>query len=98
MIVKNSYHEDDEFLRFDQYSVVHKQGIHHVVQILKDLSLTGAVITAGVEQGDFIESISETGWCGSCPEWTNYRPVVTLPRGGDLRLDHLDFMMESLSS
>ena len=95
MIVKHTYHQDDEFLRFDQYSVVMRAGALHVVQILKDLSLVGAAITAGVDEDDFVQSISETGWCGTCPEWTQYRPIVTLPRGGTLALDHLGFMMES---
>lgn len=97
MRVKADYHDDQEFLRFDQYSVVMKEGEFHVMQILKDLDLNSAAITAGVEQDDFVESVTQTGWCGTCPEWTGYRPVVTLPRGGLLALDQLGFMMEAIT-
>lgn len=96
MRVKADYHAPDEFLRFDQYSVAIKDGEFHVMQILKDLDLFAASIVAGVTQDDFVESICYTGWCGTCPEWTNYHPVVTVPRGGILALDQLGFMMESL--
>jgi len=51
---------------------------------------------AGVEQDDFVESVSRTGWCGTCPEWTNYKPIVTVPRGAILALDQLGFMLESV--
>lgn len=97
MRVKSDYHADDEFLRFDLYSVTTVEGEYHVAQILKDLDLMSACLVAGVEQDDFVESVCYTGWVGTCPEWTNHRPIVTVPRGGTLALDQLGFMMESLT-
>ena len=96
MRVKAEYLADDEFLRFDQYSVVIKGSEFHVEQLAKDLPLLIAVILAGIEQYDFVESVSRTGWCGTCPEWTNFKPIVTVPRGGILALDQLGFMLESV--
>ena len=41
MKVKADYQAEDEFLRFDQYSVVYRHDEFHVEQILKDLDLIG---------------------------------------------------------
>ena len=96
MRVKADYIEDDEFLRFDMYSVVICDGEFHVAQLLKDMSLFTASVVAGVTQDDFVESVAHTGWCGTCPEWTGHKPIVTIPRGASLALEQLGFMMESL--
>jgi len=96
MRVRSEYHADDEFLRFDHYSVIRKDGEFHVEQLAKDTPLMLAVILAGIEQDDFVESVMRTGWCGTCPEWTDHNPIVTIPRGGILALDQLGFMLEVL--
>jgi hypothetical protein len=98
MMVKADYSAEDEFLRFDQYSVTAEaNGDFYVEQILKDLDLMAASIMAGVTEQDFIQSVSNTGWCGTLPEWTGWLPVVTVPRGAILALDQLGFMLESLA-
>jgi hypothetical protein len=96
MIVKADYATEDEFLRFDLYSLINLDGQIHVDQMLKDLSLLSAAIMAGIEEDDFIVSVSNTGWVGTRPEWNGYLPIVTLPRGSILALDQLGFMLESL--
>src|SRR4249920_2380339 len=68
MMVAAEYREHNEFLRFDQYSVIRKDGDFHVEKILSNVCLVGACAMAGVEEYDFIESVAETGWCGSRPE------------------------------
>jgi|KBSSwiStaDraftv2_1062776.scaffolds.fasta_scaffold145562_4 hypothetical protein len=98
MKVKADYQAEDEFLRFDQYSVVYRHDEFHVEQILKDLDLMAASIMAGVEEDDFIQSVANTGWCGTRPEWVGWLPIVTVPRGAILALDQLGFMLESLEA
>jgi len=83
--------------RFDQYSVIVVDHEYHVMQLLKNVELMPAVMMAGITQEDFVESMSQTGWVGTCPHWSNHYPVVTLPRKARLTHDHLEFMMESLS-
>jgi len=84
-------------LRFDSYSVILVGNDYHVAQIGKNLNLMAAQILAGIEETDFIESVTQTGWVGSCPQWTEYMPIVTIPHKGRLALDQLGFMMESMS-
>jgi len=90
----------DEQIRFDMYSamIVRQYGRarFEVVQIIENVSLLCAVIMADVDERDFVESVANDGWVGTCPHWAGRLPVVTLPVGDKLDMDHLEFMVESL--
>jgi hypothetical protein len=81
---------------FDLYSVAWIDGEWHVLQIFKNLSWLSAQIVAGVEQIDFCQSIEYTGWLGTRPDWCGYKPIVTVPRGGVLDVDQVEFILESI--
>jgi hypothetical protein len=82
--------------RFDVYSIVYKDKEWQLFQMFKDLSWLSAELVAGVDQIDFCRSIEYTGWLGTCPEWCGFKPVVTVPRGEKLDLDHIEFVFESI--
>jgi len=84
--------------RFDLYSVVIKGKDYHVVQLSKGVPMVVAQILAGVTQHDFVTSVTNTGWVGTCPQWGKHLPIVTLPKGERLGPDQLDFMLESLTN
>jgi hypothetical protein len=86
----------DDALKFDQYSVRPAKTGMEVVQLLTNVDLVFAVAMAEVTQEDFEQSIIHTGWVGTCPSWLKNLPVVTLPKGEQLGMDHLDFILESL--
>ena len=89
------YHEP--LLYFDQYTVVWKEDQWQVIQMFKNLSWLAAELTAGCEATDFCTSIERSGWLGTCPQWNRFKPVVTVPRGESLDLDHIDFIMGALT-
>jgi len=85
-------------LRFDLYSVVQRDRDFHVVQLSKGVPMVVAQILAGVSGHDFVESVTNTGWVGTCPCWGKHLPIVTLPKGERLGTEQLDFMLESLGA
>jgi len=89
-----NYHEP--VLTFDQYSVKLINKNWHVYQMFKDISWLSAEALAGVEHTLFCQSFEHTGWCGTCPEWAGFKPIVTVPRGEKLDLDHIEFLMEQI--
>jgi hypothetical protein len=95
MIEQPNYHEPS--MHFDLYSVTVVENTWHVMQMFRNLSWLSAELLAGVEHTDFCASFEHTGWLGTCPEWHGFKPVVTVPRGERLDLDHIDFLMESIS-
>lgn len=70
---------------------------YHVVQLAKDVPTFLAQILAGVDGQDFTESVTNTGWVGTCPQWRNFLPVVTVPKDELLGVDQLDFMMDEIA-
>jgi len=84
--------------RFDLYSVVMRGRDFHVIQLSKGVPMVVAQILAGVNGHDFVESVINTGWVGTCPGWGRHLPIVTLPKGERLGAEQLDFMMESLGA
>jgi len=84
--------------RFDLYSVIQRGRDFHVIQLSKGVPMVVAQVLAGVNGHDFVESVANTGWVGTCPQWGKRLPIVTLPRGERLGVDQLDFMMESLGA
>jgi len=83
-------------LRFDLYSVVKRDREFHVIQLSKGVPIVVAQILAGVNNHDFVESVANEGWVGTCPQWRGFMPMVAMPKGDRLGMDQLDFMMESL--
>ena len=83
-------------LRFDLYSVVRKGVDYHVIQLSKGVPTVVAQILAGVTNQDFVESVSNEGWVGSCPQWHHFMPIVTVPKGYRLGTDQLEFLIDSL--
>jgi len=83
-------------LRFDLYSVVKRDREFHVIQLSKGVPIVVAQILAGVNNHDFVESVANEGWVGTCPSWRGFMPMVAMPKGDRLGMDQLDFMMESL--
>jgi len=88
--------EIEDALRFDQYSVQPSKHGMQVIQLMKDVGFIFAVITAGISQREFEQSMEYTGWVGSCPGWLRHMPVVTVPKDQLLNVDHLDFIVEVL--
>jgi hypothetical protein len=82
--------------RFDLYSVVMRNNEYGVIQLSKGVPIIVAQILAGVTNRDFVESVVNEGWVGTCPQWRNYMPMVALPRGELLGMDQLEFMLESI--
>lgn len=83
-------------IRFDLYSVVMKDKEYRVIQLSKGVPIVVAQILAGVNGHDFVESVSNEGWVGTCPEWRNFMPIVTVPKGELLGQDQLAFMLDSV--
>ena len=83
-------------LRFDLYSVIEKENEYHVIQLSKGVPIVVAQILAGVTNQDFVESVANEGWVGTCPQWRKYLPMVVLPKGQRLGMDQLEFMMEEI--
>jgi len=85
-------------MKFDQYSVrPSAHGGYSVVQLVSNIDVMFAAIMAGVTADDFEQSITNTGWVGSCPDWLDL-PIVTLPQGELLGMNHLDFMLETIEA
>lgn len=93
-MVERHYYEP--LLRFDMYAPVWRRNKWELERMFTDMSHLGAQIVAGIELTDFIQSIEQTGWVGSCPEWYGFKPIITVPRGDKLDADHLEFAVESL--
>jgi hypothetical protein len=89
-----NYHEP--VLKFDQYSVKWEENGWVMYQLFKGVSWLAAEITAGTNHFDFCQSVEHTGWCGTCPEWTGWKPIVTIPMGEKIDIEHLDFILESM--
>jgi hypothetical protein len=85
--------EIEAALRFDVYVVVSEHGELDVRKLCSDAGLIAAKAMAGVDDHDFIESVANEGWVGTCPEWTGFLPVVTTPCGAGLGLDQLEFIL-----
>lgn len=94
MTEQPQYHEPT--LLFDQYSVKLVDRDWHVYQMFKAVSWLSAEMLAGVEHELFCSSLEHTGWCGTCPEWAGFKPVVTVPRGELLDIEHIEFLMEEV--
>ena len=88
----------EPILRFDLYTAIRDDGGWAVKQMFKNLSFIAAEVLAGVEHEDFCTSFENTGWIGTCPAWTEGRPIITLPRGCLLTTEHLGFIMEAVLS
>lgn len=86
----------EPLLHFDLYSITMVDNEVHVVQMFKNLSWLAAELVAGVTNADFCQSIEYTGWLGTCPEWHKFQPIVAVPRGEQLDLDHIDFILECI--
>jgi hypothetical protein len=84
-------------LKFDLYTVKKSDTGMELVELLVNVDLMFAVVSAGIDQHEFERSMTNTGWVGTCPGYTKYMPIVTVPHGEKLGLDHLDFMMESIT-
>lgn len=89
--------EIEAALRFDVYVVVSEHGELGVRKLCSDAGLIAAKAMAGVSDTDFIESVANEGWVGTCPEWTGFLPVVTTPTDSGLGLDQLEFILEHAS-
>lgn len=85
-----------EQLRFDIYSVAIKGNDFHVVQLSKGVPTIVAQILAGVTHDDFVNSVVNTGWVGTCPQWSRHLPMVVMPKGEHLGTDQLQFMLEEM--
>lgn len=83
--------------RFDLYQVLapDKQKFE-VIRLCHGVPFRIALTMAGVEEQDFTESVANTGWCGTCPEWARFLAIVAVPHGELLAEEHLDFMVESI--
>jgi hypothetical protein len=86
----------EPILHFDLYSVKWIKDGWHVTQMFKNLSWLSAEMLSGAEHLDFCASLERTGWLGTCPEWHGFKPVVTVPRGEQLDIDHIDFILEQM--
>jgi hypothetical protein len=86
----------EPILRFDLYSIVFKDKEWHVMQLFKNLSWLADEIVSGTDHVDFCKSVEYTGWVGTCPEWCGFKPVVTVPRGDHLDLEHIEFICEAI--
>jgi hypothetical protein len=86
------YHES--IILFDQYSVKMIGEHWHVYQMFKGISWLSAEALSGVEHFEFCRSFEHTGWLGTCPEWCENKPIVTIPRGEKLCLEHIEFLLE----
>jgi hypothetical protein len=90
--------EIEAALRFDIYIVKVVEGEWGVQLLCSDTPLIAAKAIAGVSDQDFIESVANEGWVGTCPQWADFLPVVTTAHGSGLGLDQLAFMLESVNS
>jgi hypothetical protein len=86
----------EDALRFDQYSVRPSLMGMKVIRLMENVDHVFAAVLAEVTQDEFEQSITHTGWVGSSPDWLRNMPVVTVPKGDLLSVDHLDFMLEVL--
>ena len=84
--------------RFDQYSVRPSKRGMQVVKLIMGVDFVFAAVMAGVTQEEFEQSITHTGWVGTCPDWLKFMPMITVPENERLGMDHLDFMVEALGS
>jgi len=81
-------------LRFDVYTVIPIDDDFLVAQFGINLPVIGALALAGVHECDFEQSVTHTGWVGTCPDWTFGLPVVTIPHKIRLGMDQLEFIAE----
>jgi hypothetical protein len=83
-------------LRFDQYSIK-LMGTHWTTyQMFRDVPMLVAEALVGVEPELFHQSLEYNGWCGTCPEWAGFKPVVTVQSGDKLDFDHITFLLEQI--
>lgn len=81
----------DDHLLFDVFTT---EG-DRLVRSIEGVSLIAARALAGLEDAhDFDNWIEATGWCGTTPAWSGFKPVVVVPKGQLLRIDQFKFIHE----